>query len=608
MRRIPLFAAGLSALMLTVAPAALAQAVQPLTVGQSIAGALTDGDAEGEDYLYDDYRLQLRAGQRIEATLRSEAFDAYLEIHADGATGEPVASDDDGLDDGTDARLRFTAPEAGVYILRARQFSGLEGGDYALSVSERAPAPLPGRPQSIRIGAEAEGSLDAAPEDDEGAPYRDFTVRLNRDQRVAVRLNSTDFDPMLRIGRLERGAFNQLAENDDGDDGLNSYLVFTAPTRGDYVIRATSFGGEGRGDFTLSLADGPPPAQVRNLTLGQSQEGSLGDASGSNEAGQRADPYRFTGREGQRVRLTLTSSDFDAYLELFHEAATGRESLATDDDGLGQGTDSRLIHVLPADGTYVVEARAFGGGGEGGYRLSLDDLPPPPEPVALSVGQTVQGEVVEEGAVDASGRAYAAYRFTATEGQRIQAIMRSGDFDAYLELGEVGKDFTALASDDDGLGEGTDARLNFIAPEAGEYEIRAMPLGGGGTGLFSLELIDRGPQPEPGSVLVGATVRGSISEHSALNDEGVYMDTYRLQAKSGEKLRLTMVSNDFDAFVEIGRGDDSFSRLAFDDDSLSDTHAQLDWSAPEDGAYIIRARGYGPNQTGAYALTVERKP
>lgn len=607
MRRIPLFAAGLSALMLTVAPAALAQAVQPLTVGQSITGALTDGDAEGEDYLHDDYRLQLRAGQRIEATLRSEAFDAYLEIRADGATGEPLASDDDGLDDGTDARLRFTAPEAGVYILRARQFSGLEGGDYALSVSERAPAPPPGRPQSIRIGAEAEGSLDAAPEDDEGAPYRDFTVRLNRDQRVAVRLNSSDFDPTLRIGRLERSAFDQLAENDDGDDGLNSYLVFTAPTRGDYVIRATSFDGEGRGDFTLSLADGPPPAQVRTLMLGQSQEGSLGDASGSNEAGQRADPYRFAGREGQRVRLTLTSSDFDAYLELFRETATGRESLATDDDGLGQGTDSRLIHVLPADGTYVVEARAFSGG-EGGYRLSLDDLPPPPEPVALSVGQTVQGEVVEDGAVDASGRAYAAYRFTATEGQRIQAIMRSGDFDAYLELGEFGKDFTALASDDDGLGEGTDARLNFIAPEAGEYEIRAMPLGGGGIGLFSLELIDRGPQPEPGSVLVGATVRGSISEHSALNDEGVYMDAYRLQAKSGEKLRLTMVSNDFDAFVEIGRGDDSFSRLAFDDDSLSDTHAQLDWSAPEDGTYIIRARSYAPNQTGAYALTVERRP
>ena len=41
---------------------------------------------------------------------------------------------------------------------------------------------------------------------------------------------------------------------------------------------------------------------------------------------------------------------------------------------------------------------------------------------------------------------------------------------------------------------------------------------------------------------------------------------------------------------------------------LSDTHARLDWTAPEDGTYVVRARAYGPSQTGAYALTIERKP
>lgn len=608
MRRIPLFAIGLSALMLTAAPAAFAQAVSPVTVGQTLTGALTDDDAEGADYRYDDFRLELRDGQRVEAILRSGDFDAYLEIYAEGGHDEPLASDDDGLDDGTDARLRFTAPQAGAYVLRVRQFSGLDGGAYTLAVTERAPAPAAGRPQAVRIGAETSGRLDAtAPEDEDGAAYRDFSVRLNRDQRVAIRLNSDDFDPMVRVGRLERGVFNELAANDDGDDGLNSYLVFTAPTRGDYVIRAISFDGDGEGGFVLSLADGPAPAQARDLVVGRSQEGRLSDGSGVNGDDQRADLYRFTGREGQRIRLDLTSSDFDAYLELFRETASGRESLATNDDG-GEGTDSRLIHVLPADSAYLVEARAFGGGGEGAYRLSLSDLPPPPTPASLAFGQTVRGEVNEDGAADDMGRGYVAYRFTATKGQRIQAIMRSGDFDAYLELGEAGEGFSALAMDDDGLGEGTDARLNFIAPEDGQYEIRAMPLGGSGKGLFSLELIDRGPQPEPGSILVGATVRGSLSEDDALNEEGAYMDVYRFQAKGGEKLRLTMVSNDFDAFVEVGRGDDSYSRLAFDDDGLSDTHARLDWSAPEDGPYVIRARSYGPNQMGTYALTVERQP
>ena len=71
-----------------------------------------------------------------------------------------------------------------------------------------------------------------------------------------------------------------------------------------------------------------------------------------------------------------------------------------------------------------------------------------------------------------------------------------------------------------------------------------------------------------------------------------------------------MVSNAFDSFIDLGRLDDDgdFASLATDDDSLSDAHAKLDWTAPDDGWYVVRARAYGPNQTGAYALAVERQP
>lgn len=602
-------AAAVSALLGIVAGAAQAQIVSPLTPGDTIRGALIESDTSPDADIGDDYRLTLRAGQRIEAVLRTEAFDAYLEIYAEGDAQVPLASDDDGLGDGTDARLRFTAPEAGVYVLRARSLGGDEIGDYTLEVTERAPPPPAGRPQAVRLGSTTEGRLDAAsPEDDEGRGYSDFSVRLARDQRLSIRLNAEDFDPLVRVGRVERGVFQELAANDDGDDGLNSHLVFTAPERGAFVIRATSFSG-GEGDFSLILAQPPAPAELRALPWGEAQQGRLGTDSGVNASDQRADVFRFSGREGQRVRLTLTSPDFDAYLELFRETETGqRESLASDDDGLGQGTDSRLIHELPADGSYVVEARAFGGGGEGTYALTLDELPPPPEPQAIAFGQTVQGEITDDGAVDDNGRPYVAYRFAAENGQRVRAVMRSGDFDAYLELGEAGETYTVLASDDDGLGEGTDAQLSHTVAADGDYIIRALPLGGGSKGLFSLELIDRGPQPAPGSVLVGATVRGMLSDDDTLTDEGALTDLYRLQAKAGEKLRLIMVSNDFDAFIEIGRDGDSFSRMAFDDDGLSDTHAQLDWEAPEDGVYLIRARSYAANQTGAYALSVERRP
>ena len=152
----PSLAAAVSLIALIGAAShALAQEAQPLRIGASVSGALTDGDAKAADdeYRYDDYRFQARAGQRLEAVLRSDAFDAYLAIYADGAMDEALAEDDDGLGDGTNARLRFTPERDGVYVLRARTLSGLDGGDYRLSLQERPPAPRAPRPTGIRVGA-----------------------------------------------------------------------------------------------------------------------------------------------------------------------------------------------------------------------------------------------------------------------------------------------------------------------------------------------------------------------------------------------------------------------------------------------------------------------
>ena len=188
--------------------------------------------------------------------------------------------------------------------------------------------------------------------------------------------------------------------------------------------------------------------------------------------------------------------------------------------------------------------------------------------------------------------------------------MRSGDFDTYLQVGAAGADFSALAQDDDGLGEGTDSRLNFTLPSDGDYVLRASPLGSEGKGLYSLELIDRGPQPRPGSLLVGATARGTLSETDATADDNSFYDAYRVTLKKDEKLVIMMVSNEVDSFVVVGRtkDDGGLEPLGSDDDSLSDTHARLEWTAPADGEYEIRAGSFQQGQSGAYALIVEKQP
>jgi hypothetical protein len=178
-----------------------------------------------------------------------------------------------------------------------------------------------------------------------------------------------------------------------------------------------------------------------------------------------------------------------------------------------------------------------------------------------------------------------------------------------VQIGRAGAEFTALGSDDDGLGQGTDSRLSYSLPEDGDYVVRAMPLGKEGKGLYSLELVDKGPQPQPGSLLVGSTARGTLTEADAMAEDNSFYDAYRVTLKEDEKLLITMVSNEVDSFVVVGNDKDgAFEVLGSDDDSLSDTHAKLEWTAPADGTYEIRAGAFQQGQTGAYALHVEKQP
>ncbi|HRL05391.1 MAG TPA: PPC domain-containing protein [Brevundimonas diminuta] len=598
--------AAVSAVALLSTGAAWAQSAADARLGDDIRGRLEDGDARtrGSDgYRYDDYRVNLRAGQRLEAQMTSDDFDAYLEVYAEGSLRQSLASDDDSAGD-LNARLRFTAPEAGVYIVRARTFSGIEIGDYQLSLKERAAPRMP-RPGRIAVGRDETGSLGAnSAEDDDGKRYDAYAFRASAGERVKIDLESDDFDSFLRVGRIVNGAFVQMAENDDGGSSLNARLVFTAPQAGEYLIRVTSYNGSAEGDYRLSMEQGPPAPTAAPVTIGEETRGRLNSDSATSDSGAPADLYRFSGRAGQRVAITMKADGFDTYLELFD---ANHNSLATDDDSAGD-LNARLTHTLAEDGDYLIEARAFSSG-EGPYTLNIEEIAPPPPPSAIAFGQTVEGELTNSDATDDDGRRYDAFVFSGTEGQRIQAVMRSGDFDAYLQLGENGEEFSEIASDDDGLGQGTDARLIFTLPETGEYVLRARSWSRDAKGLYALELQDLGGEPSPGSLLIGSTVRARLTERASITDEGIYYDAYHFKAKADEKLRFTLIASSFDAVVEVGEEKDGdYFKLEEDDDSLSDTHARLNWTAPRDGSYVLRARSFGSNSTGDYVLITERQP
>lgn len=247
MLRKTIFAA-VSTLALLGAVPALAQDAEPMVVGSTVDGQLSEDDpvAAGDAYRYDIYVINAQAGRSYEVVMRSDAFDTMLELYRGDIEGEPVASDDDGLGEGTNSRLRFTAGEDGVYTLRARSWSGAETGDYSLSLAEREVAPEPVA-TPIRLGQTLEGVLDDKDaQDDEGA-FDAYSFEARAGERFELAMNAEALDSVLRVGIVRNGVFVEQAMNDDGADALDSRLIFTAGEAGTYVIHATSYAGSGSG-------------------------------------------------------------------------------------------------------------------------------------------------------------------------------------------------------------------------------------------------------------------------------------------------------------------------------------------------------------------------
>ena len=86
----------------------------------------------------------------------------------------------------------------------------------------------------------------------EGGFARDYIVKFNQGDNIAIDLKSDSFDAILSL-MTDKGA--TIAENDDGPDGTTNSLLFTRiKDTGTYIIRVQSFGETGFGPFTLKVS------------------------------------------------------------------------------------------------------------------------------------------------------------------------------------------------------------------------------------------------------------------------------------------------------------------------------------------------------------------
>lgn len=250
-------AAGAFTLSVSRLPPQAAPSVGALRIGQSVDTSFTEASPVDEDDTpFALWSLQGRAGQTLLVRMRSSELDSYLESgRMEGGRFIAEAEDDDG-GEGLDARLRVSLDRNGRATIRTSAL-GAGLGAYSVSVAE-PPAPRPVTTTRIAVGESVRGRLDDNDPftEDEEIRYDVYQITGNPGQRVVVRMESADFDPILRWGIYEGERFVQDISDDDSGGGTSAQFTVTLDADGAGRLQATSFAAA-QGSYTLSVVAAP---------------------------------------------------------------------------------------------------------------------------------------------------------------------------------------------------------------------------------------------------------------------------------------------------------------------------------------------------------------
>jgi len=363
----------------------------------------------------------------------------------------------------------------------------------------------------------------------------------------------------------------------------------------------------------VALCAIPVSAQLSSapaLPLGRTLDGTLGRTDPTiNERG-RFQVFRLDVKPGTRYSIVMRADDFDSFLSIARQVNGLTDYVASDDDGAGN-SNARLRWTPKDAGTYYLVAQSLKADGTGAFTVRVDTLPSviitPPR--ALALGAPMTGALTEtDPAVDEKGPYFDLYRITARKGQRLSIAMNSDGLDSFVSIGRmIGDSLDVLETDDDGGGE-KNARLRYTVKEDGTYIIRAQALDVNSTGPYRISVSELVVRP---AVIVnlasGVGVSGSISADDAEADDGTLFDSYRITARAGESVTITMRSTAVDSYLSLGQmTDGEFTKVADDDDSAGGTNARIEHTFERAGEYLIRASTIGSGKTGAYTIRVDR--
>jgi hypothetical protein len=567
-----------------------------VTPGRTVNGRI---EHEGD---VDWYRLNANTSRRYRITLAAAENEGLGDpiLRVLDREGNELAMNDDS-EGSLNSELEFTPQQNGDVFIEARGYGDAYTGAYVLNVAaERMPTDAHSNTTStrgrIRVGQTVNSELGFSGDRDW------FRIRLEQGQSYRFALDGAGDTPLSDpLVRLYDGGGAEVAVDDDGGEGLNAYLEFTAPVTGNYFVEAGGFVPDATGGYALSARAGDTPGDA-STDLSMSAEGDYREGMLS-PAGDR-DWYRIELQQGQAIRIHLSSTESGDALSDPYVAVYGPDGaqLASDDDG-GDGLNSLLEFEASVSGTHYIEARGFSEEAVGRYALAIaageigaspdgaDYLTPNSEGRVSRIGSA--GDV-DWFAVDmVEGRPYRFY----VDGVEPDALA-----DPVVTLYD--SQGAQVAMDDDG-GAGANSYLTYAPLSGGTYFAAVSAYGNSATGRYGIRVLD---SDVPGSPYTDESLNPGGDDRLSRIDMPGDLDNFRVELEAGVSYLIEVRGEGdqplTDPFLTVL--DAEYERVTSDDDSGAGLDARLLFTPEQGGMYYIQASGLG-GSTGWYVVSIARQ-
>jgi len=416
-----------------------------------------------------------------------------------------------------------------------------------------------------------------------------FSGQAGRKIAISVTRSGT-FNPYVYL-RDANGLV--IAEDDDGyynpvststpDARIPAkWGYFTLPASGTYTIEVTTStetNADPQGSYTLSLTSDTASSSSSSTSnvcnpvaitgFGITLSGTLTNTdcrSGARGTSYYTDRHSFSGVAGQLVAISLNSSAFDAYVYLKSVSDT---VLTSNDDG-GGGGNSRIpasggFYVLPATGTYIVEATSYGTVATGAYTL-----------------------IVSTAASSSSSSSLSSISSSRSSSSSLSSLASSSS------LSSSSSTFSSSAGVSSNSSLSSSSSLNSSSSSSSSSNAASncsvVAISAGTSYNYTLSSAD-----------CASGTRGT----------SYYTDRYSFNATAGQQISIQLNSSAFDTFVYLKNT--TGTAITFNDDSGGTTNSRIPvtsglYTLPAvSGTYEIEVTSYATLRTGSYSLLLTQQ-